>query len=61
MKANKFFKGLTLFVIGMVVMVGIEANARHQHFANQVGFRKSTVIEVGAPLTVNQLKHEGFI
>ena len=52
MKAKNFFKGLSLFVIGMVVMLGIEANARHQHFSHHVGFRKSTVIEVGAPLTV---------
>jgi hypothetical protein len=61
MKTKNFFKGLTLFVLGMVVMFGIEANARHQHFSHQVGIRKSTVIEVGAPLTVSEMKHLGLI
>ena len=60
MKAKNFFKGLSLFVIGMVVMLGIEANARHQHFSHQAGFRKSTVIEVGAPLTVKEMNHLGL-
>jgi hypothetical protein len=61
MKAKNFFKGLSLFVVGMIVMLGIEANARHQHFSHQVGVRKGTVIEVGAPLSVSELKHMGFI
>ena len=61
MKAKNFFKGLSLFLIGMVVMLGIESNARHQHFSHEVGIRKSTVIEVGAPLTVKELKHLGLI
>jgi len=61
MKAKNFFNGMSLFVIGMVVMFGIEANARHQHFSHQAGIRKSTVIEVGAPLTVKELKHLGLI
>ncbi len=60
MKAKNFFKGLSLFVIGMVVMLGIEANARHQHLRHQAGFRKSAVIEVGAPLTVEELNHLGL-
>lgn len=61
MKAASFFKGLSLFVIGMVVMLGIQANSRHQYYAHNAGVRKSAVIEVGAPLTVKQLKHLGFI
>ena len=60
MKATNFFKGLSLFLIGMVVMLGIEANSRHHHFNNQAGFRKSAVIEVGAPLTVEELNHLGL-
>ncbi len=60
MKATNFFKGLSLFVIGMVVMLGIEANARHHHFNHQDGVRKSTTIEVGAPLTVKELEHLGL-
>lgn len=61
MKAKKILLGVTFFLIGMVAMFGIQANARHQHFNNQVGFRKSAVIEVGAPLTLPQLKQMGFI
>jgi hypothetical protein len=61
MKTKKILLGLTFFFIGMAVMFGIHANTRHQHFNNQVGFRKSAVIEVGAPLTLPQLKHMGFI
>jgi hypothetical protein len=60
MKAKNFLKGLSLFVIGMVVMLGIEANARHQHFNHHAGVRKSTTIEVGAPLTVRQLNELGL-
>jgi hypothetical protein len=61
MKAKNFIKGLSLFVIGMVVMFGIQANSRHQFYSQNAGVRKSAVIEVGAPLTVKQLKHLGFI
>jgi hypothetical protein len=60
MKAKSFFSGLALFVIGMVVMMGIESNARHHNFNHQSGVRKSAVIEVGAPLTESQLIHEGL-
>jgi hypothetical protein len=60
MKAKSFFSGLSLFVIGMVVMLGIEVNARHHNFNHQAGARKVAVIEVGAPLTVSQLIKEGF-
>jgi len=61
MKTKKFLLGLTFFFMGMAVMFGIGVNNRHQHFSHQNGIRKSTVIEVGAPLTVNQLIHEGFM
>ena len=61
MKAKKILLGLTFFFFGMAVMFGIGVNNRHQHFSHQVGVRKSTVIEVGAPLTVIQLKQQGFI
>ena len=60
MKAKSFFSGLTLFVIGMVVMLGIESNSRHHNFNHQSGVRKSAVIEVGAPLTVSQMIKEGL-
>ncbi len=60
MKAKSFFQGLALFVIGMVVMLGIESNGRHHNFNHQDGVRKSAVIEVGAPLNASQLKQEGF-
>ncbi len=60
MKAKNFFKGLSLFVVGMIVMLGIEANARHQHFSHNAGTRKVAIIEVGAPLTVAQLNHLGL-
>jgi hypothetical protein len=61
MKAKSFFSGVTLFVVGMIAMFGIEANARHHDFNHHFGISKRTVIEVGAPLTVNQLKHEGLM
>jgi len=61
MKTKSIFEGLALLVVGMVVMFGIELNSRHHDFNRHAGTRKSTVIEVGAPLTVTQLKHEGFI
>ena len=61
MKAKSFLLGLTFFFIGMVVTLGVGANIRHNHFNHQVGIRKTTVIEVGAPLTVKELKHLGLI
>jgi len=61
MKAKRFLLGLTFFVAGMVVTFGIQSNNRHSHVNHQAGIRKSTVIEVGAPLTVVQLKQMGLI
>jgi hypothetical protein len=60
MKATKVLKGVTLFVLGMVVVLGIEGNNRHHNVSHHAGVRKSAVIEVGAPLTASQLEHEGF-
>jgi hypothetical protein len=60
MKAKSFFSGLALFLIGMVAMFAIESNGRHHDFKHQSGARKSAVIEVGAPLTADQLRYEGF-
>lgn len=61
MKAKSILLGLVFFVIGMVVSFGIESNNRHHIFNQQAQVRKSMVIEVGAPLSVKQLKREGFI
>jgi hypothetical protein len=61
MKAKTFLLGLTFFFIGIAVTVGIQSNNRHQHFTHQAGVRKMTVIEVGAPLTVTELKQLGLI
>jgi len=61
MKTKKILQGLTFFFIGMVVMFGIESNVRHHYMNHQAGIRKSTVIEVGAPLKVTELKSLGLI
>ena len=61
MKAKLLFSGVTMFVIGMIAMFGIESSAHHHDFNRHAGISKRTMIEVGAPLTVTQLKSEGFI
>ena len=61
MKTKTFLLGLTFFVLGMVATFGIVSNSRHHGFHEQAGIRKSAIIEVGAPLSVTQLKHYGFI
>jgi hypothetical protein len=61
MKATKILRGLTLFVLGMVVSFGIVTSNRHNDFNKHAGIRKSAVIEVGAPLTFKQLQKEGLI
>jgi hypothetical protein len=61
MKAKRILLGSAFFILGMLFTFGIGTNGRHHHFNHQDGIRKSTVIEVGAPLTVKQLKHEGFL
>lgn len=61
MKAKTFLLGLTFFFIGIAVTVGVQSNIRPQHYSHQAGVRKVTVIEVGAPLTVTELKQMGLI
>lgn len=61
MKTKSFLLGLTFFAVGMVTAVGIQTNIKHQHYSHQSGVRKITVIEVGAPLTVTELKQMGLI
>ena len=40
MKATKIFKGVTLFVLGMVVTFGIVTSNRHNDFNKHAGIRK---------------------
>ncbi len=61
MKTKTVLLGIAIFVSGMLFAAGIHSNERHHNFKHQVAARKSAVIEVGAPLTVAQLKLEGFI
>ena len=61
MKTKAALLGLTFFFLGMVITFGIQSNVRHHNFAHQVGVSKRTVIEVGAPLSVEQLKTMHFI
>jgi hypothetical protein len=61
MKTKRFLLGLALFVMGIVVTFGIESKIRNHNLTHHAGVRKVMVIEVGAPLTVHQLKHLGFI
>ena len=60
MKAKAILFGLTFFVIGAAVTLGIESNSRHHHYSEHAGVRKSAVIEVGAPLTFAELKQLGL-
>ncbi len=61
MKAKSFLLGLTFFFVGMVVTLGVGANLKHNHYSHQAGVRKAAIIEVGAPLTLTELKHLGLI
>ena len=61
MKAKAFLLGLTFFVLGMFVAMGLDSQSRHHSYNHQAGVRKSTFIEVGAPLTVTELKQMGLI
>jgi len=61
MKAKTFLLGIVFFALGMVVSFGIGSTHKHNNFnRNQVEVRKSTVIEVGAPLSVKEMKQEGL-
>jgi len=61
MKAKKIILGLTFFAIGIIATLGTESNLRHHNAHHQQGIRKSTTIEVGAPLKVSELKSLGLI
>ena len=61
MKTKAILLGLTFFFIGMVVTFGIQSNTRHHNFKHEAGISKRTSIEVGAPLSVKQLKELHFI
>jgi len=62
MKTKSILFGLAFFAVGMVAAFGIQSNFRHQHYNQQAAsIRKVTVIEVGAPLTVKELKCMGLI
>ena len=62
MKTTKrILAGTTLFILGIVFTLGVVANNRHHNFNHHTGIRKSAIIEVGAPLTVSQMKQMGFI
>ena len=61
MKAKKFILGLTFFAIGIIATLGTESNLRHHNPNHQPGIRKSTTIEVGAPLKVSELRSLGLL
>jgi hypothetical protein len=61
MKAKKFILGLTFFAIGIIATLGTESNLRHYNSNHQPGIRKSTTIEVGAPLKVSELRSLGLL
>ena len=62
MKAKTFLLGVVFFVLGIVVSFGIGSNHWHHNFnKNKVEVRKSTVVEVGTPLSVKELKALGFV
>lgn len=59
--AKRILAGTTLFVLGILFTLGVAANGRHNNFNRHAGVRKIAIIEVGAPLTVPQLKHLGLL
>jgi hypothetical protein len=59
--AKRILAGTTLFVLGILFTLGVAANSRHHDFDHHAGVRKSAIIEVGAPLTVSQLKYLGLL
>ncbi len=61
MKTKRFLLGLTMFAMGMLLTFGIVKNNRHDDSSRHAGIRKSAIIEVGAPLTVKELKHLNLI
>ena len=60
MKTKSLVLGITFFVVGMAFAFGIGARTAHHTFSHHAGVRKIAVIEVGAPLTVKELKLAGL-
>lgn len=61
MKTKTFFLGLAFFTMGIMTTIGMAGHHPHHSDRHQASIRKSAVIEVGAPLTVSELKYYGFI
>ena len=58
---KRILAGTTLFVLGIVFTLEVAANNKHNDFNRHAGISKRATIEVGAPLTVSQMKHLGLI
>ncbi len=61
MKAKTLFLGLAIFVSGVAFSIGVHSSNRHHNLQHASVIGKKAIIEVGAPLTVAQLKIQGFI
>lgn len=61
MKAKTVILGFAFFTFGILASVGMANHHTHRASGHQASVRKSAVIEVGAPLTVSELKQYGFI
>jgi hypothetical protein len=62
MKTTKrILTGTSLFILGIVFTMTVAVSNRHHDLDSHAGIRKSAVIEVGAPLTVSQMKNLGLI
>ncbi|MCE1197525.1 MAG: hypothetical protein LWW85_01030 [Marinilabiliales bacterium] len=61
MKTKSILSNVALVALGMFVMLTVEVNAKHHMDNHHNGTRKAAIIEVGAPLTVDQLKSEGLM
>ncbi|MCE1198959.1 MAG: hypothetical protein LWW85_08320 [Marinilabiliales bacterium] len=61
MKTKSLLSKIALVAFGMFVMFAVEVNGKHHPAGHHTGTRKAAIIEVGAPLTVDQLKMEGLL
>lgn len=61
MKTKTLFLGLAILVSGVAFSIGVHSGNRHHNYNHEVIAKKSAIIEVGTPLTVAQLKIQGFI
>jgi len=57
---------ILFFILGILLTLSILVHPEHRRdnyrdFTHRTEMRKATIIEVGAPLTVEQLKHYKFI